>query len=163
MDVHRDFHIAADDPGADDVRQLLATHLAFSRDVTPAGHVHALDVDALLDPAVTFYGARLGDGALLGVGALRELDTAHGEVKSMHTVAAARGRGVGRAMVEHIVGVATARGYRRVSLETGTGDAFAAARSLYATVGFTECAPFGDYTDNPHSVCMSMSLAASDD
>ena len=149
--------IAVDDPRAGDVRALLERHLAFAVEVTPAGHVHALGVDGLLDPVVTFFGARAG-GELLGVGALKELDDGHGELKSMHTAATARGRGVGRAMVEHLLGVARARGYRRVSLETGTGDAFAAARALYVATGFEPCAPFADYTENPYSTCMTSTL-----
>jgi putative acetyltransferase len=92
------------------------------------------------------------------VGALRELDPVRGEVKSMHTAPAARRRGVGRAIVVHLLSVARVRGYERVSLETGTMDAFAPARDLYVAMGFERCAPFGDYTDNPHSICMSLTL-----
>ena len=136
---------------------LLERHLAFAHEVTPEGHVHALDVDRLVDPSVTFFSARR-DGELLGVGALRELDALHGEVKSMHTTPAARRHGVGRAMVEHLVDVARDRGYARVSLETGTMEAFAPARELYVAVGFVPCPPFGEYTANPHSVCMTRAL-----
>jgi GNAT superfamily N-acetyltransferase len=150
--------IAPDDPRAPDVRALLETHLAFSHEVTPPGHVHALGIDGLLDPAVTFFAARRGS-ALLGVGALKELDASHGELKSMHTAQAARRQGVGRAMVTHLITVATERHYRRVSLETGTMAAFEPARSLYASMGFEPCDPFGEYTENPHSICMSKLLA----
>jgi putative acetyltransferase len=149
--------IAPDDPRRADVTALLERHLAFSHEVTPEGHVHALDVERLVDPAVTFFSARR-DGELLGVGALRELDPTFGEVKSMHTAPAARRQGVGRAIVEHLLVVARARGYDRVGLETGTMEAFAPARDLYVAMGFTRCAPFGDYTDNPHSVCMTRAL-----
>jgi putative acetyltransferase len=152
--------IAPDDPRADDVRALLERHLAFARAVTPPGHVHALDLDGLLDPTVTFFSARRA-GVLLGVGALKELDTSHGELKSMHTIEAARGQGVGGAMVEHLLAVAIERNYRRVSLETGTMYAFAPARSLYTKVGFTPCEPFGDYTSNPNSTCMTIDLGRS--
>ena len=152
-----DVVIAPDDPQADDVRALLERHLRFAYDVTPHEHVHALDVEALLDSAVTFFSARV-DGSVVGVGALRELDPTHGELKSMHTVEDARGRGVGRAMVGHLLGVARTRGYRRVSLETGTGDAFVAAQRLYTGAGFTPCPPFGSYTANPHSRCMTIEL-----
>jgi putative acetyltransferase len=150
--------IASEDPRTPDVRALLERHLRFSHEVTPAGHVHALDIEQLVDASVTFYTAREG-GVLLGVGALRELDPAHGEVKSMHTAAAARDKGVGRAVLEHLVATARARGYDRISLETGTYDAFAPARSLYVAAGFVTCPPFGEYTDNPHSVCMTLLLA----
>jgi putative acetyltransferase len=140
------------------VRALLERHLAFSRAVTPPGHVHALDVAGLVDPAVSFFSARRG-GALLGVGALKQLDPSHGELKSMHTAEAARGQGVGRAMVDHLLSIARVRAYRRVSLETGTMDAYAPARALYAKVGFLPCDPFGEYTANPHSTCMTIALA----
>ncbi len=152
-----DVLIAVDDPRRDDVRGLLEAHLAFSRAVTPPGHVHALALEGLLDPAVTFFSARR-DGVLVGIGALKRLDASHAEVKSMHTVEAARGQGVGRAMAEHLLVVAGARNYQRVSLETGTMDAFAPARSLYRKMGFVPCEPFGEYTVNPYSTCMTMIL-----
>src|SRR6266516_1027441 len=154
-----DLVIAVDDPRADDVRTLLARHLAFARDVTPPDHVHAMAVDDLMGPAVTFFSARR-DGVLLGVGALKRLDETHAELKSMHTSEAARGRGVARAIVDHLLAVAADRRHQRVSLETGTGDAFAPARSLYTTVGFKPCVPFGEYTVNPYSACMTIDLAA---
>ncbi len=153
-----DLVIAIDDPRIDDARTLLDRHLAFARDVTPPDHVHAMEVDDLLGPAVTFFSARR-DGVLLGVGALKRLDETHAELKSMHTSEAARGRGVGQAMVDHLLAVAADRGYQRVTLETGTGDAFVPARSLYTKIGFEPCAPFGEYTVNPHSACMTIDLA----
>jgi putative acetyltransferase len=153
-----DLVIAVDDPRVDDVRALLEKHLSFSQEVTPVGHVHALDIDGLLDPLVTLFSARR-EGVLLGVGALKQLSGSHAELKSMHTSAAARQQGVGRAMVAHLLAVAAARNYQRVSLETGTMDAFAPARSLYTNIGFTPCEPFGEYTANPHSICMSIDLA----
>ena len=149
--------ITTEDPITADIVALLEAHLAFAHDVTPADHVHALDVEALRVPEITFCAAR-DDGALLGVGALRDLGAGRGEIKSMHTAAAARGRGIGRQMVEHLLGVAASHEMRWVGLETGTYDAFAAARSLYHSFGFEECAPFEDYTDNPHSVCMALTL-----
>jgi putative acetyltransferase len=149
--------IAIDDPRAVDVRALLEAHLGFAHDTSPPEHVHALGVEGLLDPAVTFFSARR-DGLLVGVGALRELDARHGEIKSMHVTASQRGTGIGRAIVDHLITVAAGRGYRRVSLETGTGDAFAPARALYRAVGFAPCEPFGEYTANPYSACMTMEL-----
>jgi putative acetyltransferase len=107
--------IAPDDPLAGDVGRLLAAHLAFANEHSPPEDVHALDVSGLLDPAVTFFSFR-SDGQLLGVGALKRLDDHHAELKSMHTVAAARGRGVGRAMLDHLIRVARDRGFRRLSL-----------------------------------------------
>lgn len=149
--------IEVDDPRRDDVRALLEQHLAFAREVTPPEDVHALDLDGLLDPSVTFYSLRV-DGELLGVGALKELAPGHAELKSMHTAKAARRRGVGRAIVDHLLAVAASRGVRRVSLETGAMDAFAPARALYASVGFVPCGPFGDYDESPNSAYMTLVL-----
>jgi putative acetyltransferase len=149
--------IAPDDPRTDDVRALLEVHLAWSRTTTPPEDVHALDVDGLLDPAVAFFSYRVG-GELLGIGALKRLDDGHAEVKSMHTVAAARGRGVGRAMVEHLLATARAGGFRRVSLETGSMEAFAPARALYESVGFAPCARYGSYPDSPNSAFFTIEL-----
>src|SRR5581483_6703691 len=152
-----DLVIAVDDPRADDVRALLVTHLSFARDVTPEGHVHALELDGLVDPAVTFFSVRrLGE--LIGMGALKQLDERHGELKSMHMKQAVRRDGVGTALVGHLLAEARRRGYARVSLETGTGPAFAAGRALYERTGFTRCPPFAQYWDNPHSVCMTIEL-----
>jgi putative acetyltransferase len=151
-------HIEDDDPRREDVRRLLERHLAFANESSPPEHVHALDMAALLDPSITFCSAR-SDGELVGVGALKELDPGHGELKSMHIAEAARQRGVGRAIVDHLVDMAQRRGYRRVSIETGTTHVFVPARSLYLSAGFTPCDPFGEYTSNPHSICMTLALA----
>jgi putative acetyltransferase len=149
--------IAVDDPRRDDVRALLEQHLAFARSITPPEQVYALDLEGLLDPTITFFSIR-ADGELLGVGALKQLDPDHAEVKSMHTATAARRRGVGRAMVDHLLAVAAERGVSRVSLETGTMEAFGPARSLYAEAGFAPCAPFGDYEESPTSAFMTRSV-----
>ena len=151
------FTIDVDDPRRDDVQALLVTHLGFAYTHTPVEHAHALDLHGLLDPAITFFSARSG-GKLLAIGAIRQLEPTHGELKSMHTVQHARGRGIGRAMVFHLLAVARERGYERVSLETGTMDAFAAARALYAGAGFTECEPFGDYRPSDVSTFMTIAL-----
>ena len=153
-----DGRIAIDDPRAEDVRELLERHLAFANATTAPEDVHALDVDALLDPAAAVFSFRLDGGELLGVAALKQLDERHAELKSMHTAEAARGRGIGRALIAHLVGVATERGVRRVSLETGSGPAFAPARSLYASAGFRPCGSFGDYRPSPNSTYMTLSL-----
>jgi len=129
-----DGEISIDDPRAADVRELLARHLAFARSGSPPQDVHALEMESLLDPAVTFFSFRRA-GELLAVAALRRLDAGHPELKSMHTAEAARGRGIGRAMVEHLLAFARERGFERVSLETGSQPAFAAARALYAGAG----------------------------
>jgi putative acetyltransferase len=151
--------ISTDDPRADDVRELLERHLAYANANTAPEDVHALDLDGLLDPSVTFFSFRV-DGELLGVAALKRLDGQHAEIKSMHTAQAARGRGIGRAMVDHLIGVARERGYRRVSLETGAGAAFAPARSLYESAKFTPCGPFADYRPSPNSAYMTLSWTA---
>jgi putative acetyltransferase len=149
--------IAIDDPTRDDVRALLETHLTFTRATTPPEDVHALDIEGLTSPDVSFYSMREG-GALLGVGALRELDSDHGEIKSMHTAAAARGLGVGRSLLSHLIETSRARAYSRISLETGTMEEFAPARRLYQAAGFEVCPPFNDYPESPNSVCMTLSL-----
>lgn len=158
MEAHR--RIEIEDPRTPDVVELLETHLAFARATSPPEDVHALDVDRLLSPGVTFYTLR-EDGILLGVGALRELEPTHGEIKSMHTAQIARGNGVGRAILDHLLETARSRGYERVSLETGTMDEFAAARSLYVKAGFEECPPFAEYSVSRNSVCMTLDLLRS--
>jgi len=149
--------IAVDDPCAKDVRELVETHLLFARGQTPPEDAHALDVDELLDPSVTLFSFRR-ERKLLAVGALKRLDDAHAELKSMHTHQLARGQGIGREMLKHLLAVARTRGFRRVSIETGSMSAFAPARALYASAGFRECPPFGDYTSSPNSTYMTLSL-----
>jgi putative acetyltransferase len=106
---------------------------------------------------MSFFSVR-EDGALLGVGAMRQLDPLHVELKSMHTAEAARGRGVGRMMVEHLLRCARERGSTRVSLETGTTAAFAPAQALYASIGFETCAPFADYAPSSSNLFMTLEL-----
>jgi putative acetyltransferase len=149
--------IEIEDPRRPDVAALLGRHLEFCNAHTPPENVYALDLGGLLEPSVTFFALRR-NGELLGVGALKELDATHAEIKSMHTAAEARGLGVGSAIVDHLLATAAARGYRRVSLETGSMDAFAPARSLYAKAGFVPCGAFGDYPDSPTSSFMSREL-----
>lgn len=150
--------IRADDPRAADVRALLRRHLEFAHSQSPPENVHALSTDGLLDPAVTFYSFRR-DGELLAIGALKQLEAGHAELKSMHTAEAARGRGIGRAMLGHLIETARGLAVRRVSLETGSVAAFAPARALYQSAGFTECGPFGDYQPSPYSFFMTLALA----
>jgi putative acetyltransferase len=152
-----DLIIAVADPDAADVRALLNRHLSFAQVQSPPEHVHALPSRAWADPDLTLFGARR-DGSLMGVGAIRRLDQTHAELKAMHTLAEARGQGVGKAMLAHLLREAGARGYRRVSLETGTMDAFAPARALYHKAGFRPCPPFGQYTANPYSICLTLAL-----
>lgn len=149
--------IEIDDPTAADVLALLEEHLRDMHEHSPPGSVHALDVRGLVAPEITFFTAREG-GALLACGALKELDAAHAEIKSMRTPATLRRRGAGRAMLAHLVGEARARGYQRLSLETGSAPAFAPAHRLYETAGFEPCGPFADYVADPNSVFMTLRL-----
>lgn len=151
--------ISVDDPRADDVRALLAVHLKFARAQTPPEDAHAMDVDGLLDPAVTFFSYRAG-GRLLAIGALKQLDPRHAEIKSMHTAQDARGRGIGGKMLEHLIAVGRERGYRRLSLETGSMASFAPARALYERAGFVPCKPFGGYRASRNSSYMTVWLAS---
>jgi putative acetyltransferase len=153
-----DLEIGSDDPRAADVQALLIRHLEFAHKNTPIEHSHALDGRELLEPGITFVSVRR-DGALLAIGALKELDPSHGELKSMHTAEAARNQGVGRALVGHLLVLARARGYDRLSLETGTTESFAPARALYARAGFTPCGPFGDYSASPDNAFFTLRLA----
>ena len=145
--------------GLDDPRviALLQTHVARARTETAVGSAHALDLVGLQAPEMSFWSAWDGD-AVVGVGALKRLSADHGEIKSMHTAEAARGRGVGSAMLAHIVAAARARGMSRLSLETGAWPYFAPARALYERRGFVECPPFGDYGPDPNSVFLTLPL-----
>ena len=152
-----DFDIAPDDPTAVDVSQLLQAHLDFAREWSLPENVKVLGAKALTAKGVRFFAAR-SEGRLLAIGALCPFEEDHAEIKSMHTVEAARGRGVGWAMLERLASTAYEQGCRRVSLETGTGKAFDPARRLYARGGFKTCPPFGEYRHCPDSVCMTRRL-----
>ncbi|TQV82233.1 GNAT family N-acetyltransferase [Denitrobaculum tricleocarpae] len=160
--------IRKDDLSGEFIAQLLQKHLDFTAGESPPESSHALDLEALRAPDITFWCAWDGD-SLLGCVALKDLGVTdgvapggarHGEVKSMHTAEAARGRGVARALMEHLMAEARRLGYARLSLETGSMESFAAARRLYARFGFETCAPFGDYVLDPHSEFMTIELAA---
>lgn len=131
-----------------DVVDLLRFHFEQMQSTSPPEACHVLPVDGLRHPAVTFWSAR-EDGRLVGIGALKELASDHGEVKSMRTAPTALGRGVGSVVLAHIVDEARRRGYTRLSLETGCTEPFAAALRLYQRDGFVPCGPFGDYQDTP--------------
>lgn len=149
--------IEIDDPARPDVRALLDEHLRDMYALSPAESVHALDVGGLKGPGLTFWTVRDGD-LLLGCGALKELDPTHGEIKSMRTPSLLRRRGAGRAVLAHLVAEARRRGYRRLSLETGSMVTFAAAQRLYESFGFVPCEPFADYKPDPYSLFMTLSL-----
>jgi len=151
------FTVALDDPFAPDVRALLEEHLSDMWATSPPESVHALEPAALIGPAMAFFTARDGQ-FLLGCGALKDLGTGEGEVKSMRTTAASRGRGVGSALLTRVIQEARERGFSAVRLETGVEDYFAPARAMYVKFGFEVCGPFDTYTDDPNSVYMVLTL-----
>lgn len=146
-----------DDLEGPEIRALLEEHLRHMHELSPPESVHALDLAALRAPEITFWTVWSGK-ALLGCGALKELDPAHGEIKSMRTSSMHRRQGVGRTMLSHVVEEARRRSYARLSLETGSQPAFAPARTMYARFGFEPCGPFADYTDDPNSYFMTRAL-----
>jgi len=139
------------------IAALLQTHLDHAAQHSPPESVHALDLERLRAPEITFWSVWSG-GTLLGCGALKELSPIHGEIKSMHTASVHRGKGVAAHLLTHILNEARTRSYQRVSLETGSMAAFAPARALYARFGFEPCAPFAEYREDPYSVCMTLNL-----
>lgn len=153
----QDLRIIEDDLSGAEIRELVALHLSGMHAHSPACKVHALPVDKLRQPGVTFFSA-WADEALVGMGAIRELDAIHGELKSMRVAPAWLGQGVGEALLAHLLGVARARDYQRVSLETGNGPAFAPALALYRKHGFENCPAFADYVLDEFSQCLTLRL-----
>jgi putative acetyltransferase len=149
--------IVRDDLTHPQVRGLIELHLRSAFENSPPGAVFALDLSGLRDPAVTLWTAWEGED-LLGMGALKQLDAAHGEIKSMRTAPGQLRRGVAATMLDHLLGEARTRTYRRISLETGSNDAFAPARALYERSGFEETGPYADYTDTGFSRYYTMTL-----
>jgi len=149
--------VRLDDLSGREVRDLLTEHLRSMSALSPPESMHALDLDGLRDPAVAFWTIWSG-GRLLGCGALKELTSEHGEIKSMRTSSAHRRKGVARTMLGHIINEALRRRYHRLSLETGAVEAFGPAQRLYESFGFTYCPPFGDYVEDPNSVFMTRVL-----
>ncbi len=150
-------NIELDDLTRPAIHELLNEHLRNMYELSPPESVHALDLEKLRGPDIAFWSAWEGP-TLVGVGALKELDARHGEVKSMRTPQALRRRGAGRALLAHIVAEARSRGYERLSLETGSMEAFRPAQRLYESFGFTTCGPFGDYVEDPNSLFMTRLL-----
>ncbi|TWE00981.1 putative acetyltransferase [Neobacillus bataviensis] len=149
--------IKIDDLTGPEVAKLIREHLHSMTLNSPPESIHALGLEKLLSPEITFWSVWEGK-ELLGCGALKELDNQHGEVKSMRTSSQHLRKGVARRMLQHIIDEAKRRGYRRLSLETGSMAAFEPARSLYASFGFRYCKPFADYLDDPNSVFMMLEL-----
>jgi len=152
-------HVHLDDLTGPDIIQLLREHLQGVAQHSPPESIHALDLDELRRPDISFWSV-WHDGQLMGCGALKEIDRRHGEIKSMRTSAAHLRKGVAARLMQHILDEAARRGYERVSLETGSMDAFAPARRLYARFGFVPCGPFDGYVEDPNSVFMTRALQA---
>jgi putative acetyltransferase len=149
--------IRLDDLRGPEIARLLQEHLDEMALHSPAESRHALDLDGLRAPTITFWSV-WENGELMGCGALKELTPEHGEIKSMRTTYAHRGKGVAAAMLQHILDEATKRGYRQLSLETGSMAAFAPAHALYTRFGFTPCGPFANYREDPNSSFMTRKL-----
>ena len=151
------YRIIEDDLSGPEVAALLQFHLGEMHQWSPPGSVHALPIERLRQPDVTFYTA-WHNHALAACGALKQLNAAHGELKSMRAHPDFRGRGAGKAVLEHLLAEARTRGYSRVSLETGRPDTYIPARRLYESYGFAECPPFADYAVDDFSICMTREL-----
>jgi putative acetyltransferase len=146
--------IRVDDLSSPEIIGLLHEHLRSVASHSPPESVHALDLDALRNPDITFWSV-WQDSELMGCGAVKELDSRHGEIKSMRTASSHLRKGVAATLMHHILEEAERRSYERLSLETGSMDAFAPARSLYASFGFKPCGPFANYVEDPYSVFMT--------
>jgi len=151
------YRIVEDDLTGAEVAALLELHLAEMHRWSPACKVHAMPLERLREPDVTFYSAWDGE-RLAAVGALKALGDTRGELKSMRAAPEYRGKGAGKALLEHMIGEARRRGYRWLGLETGRPEPFQAAHALYRKHGFAECAPFGDYLSDEFSLCMAKEL-----
>lgn len=150
-------NIKVDDLRGPEIHQLLREHLQSMALHSPPESIHALDIEALRQPEITFWTAWEG-ADLLGCGALKELDAQHAEIKSMRTATSHLRKGVARKILAHIVEEAQRRAYSQLSLETGSANAFAPARKLYESFGFSCCGPFATYVEDPYSVFMTRKL-----
>lgn len=157
MESSTSIEIKLDDLSGGEVVELLEEHLADMYATSPAESVHALDLDGLKSPEITFFSA-WKDSQLLGCVAIKELDTQHAELKSMRTSQFARNLGVASQLLQHVLDTANARQYRQISLETGSEEYFKPARNLYEKFGFGYCEPFADYELDPYSQFMSIEL-----
>ncbi len=149
--------IKIDDLSGPEIAELLQAHLLLMRSQSPACSVHALDLDGLRVPDITFWSAWVDD-ELVGCVALKEHDDKLGEIKSMHTRKELRGKGAAAKLLNHLENQARDKGLKRLSLETGSQDEFGPARSLYAKHGYSQCDPFADYWDDPNSYYMTKVL-----
>jgi putative acetyltransferase len=149
--------IVVDDLSGPEIAAFLAEHVRQMHDTTPPEFAFALDLDGLRKPDITFWSATDRE-TIVGCAALKQLDPAHGELKSMRTAPARTRTGVASRILEHVITQARERGYRRLSLETGTAEFFLPARRLYEKFGFVSCGPFGDYQPSPHNTFMTRDL-----
>ena len=151
------FEIKIDDLNGPEIAELLAEHLRSLAEISPPESRHALNLDELRKPEITFWSVWQGRD-LVGCGALKELDAEHGEIKSMRTAAAHLRKGVGTLVLERIISEARRRGYRRLSLETGAMGYFMPAHRLYRKFGFEPCPPFNGYAEDPNSLFMTRKI-----
>ncbi|MGL4618222.1 GNAT family N-acetyltransferase [Chroococcidiopsis sp.] len=149
--------IKIDDLSGSEIADFLEEHIREMKSVSPPESKHALDLAGLRKPEITFWTV-WDDGRLIGCGAMKELDTSHAEIKSMRTTASCRGKGIASMLLQHILNEAKLRGYRRISLETGSMPFFEPAHNLYKKYGFKNCAPFSKYKEDPNSVFMRKDL-----
>jgi putative acetyltransferase len=149
--------IAVDDLSGPQIRDFLAEHVLQMRSITPLESKHALDLDALRQPGITFWSVMDGD-ILVGCGAIKRLDANHAEVKSMRSAPARQRSGIASRLLDHIITEASRTGFARLSLETGSTEFFLPARNLYRKFGFEYCGPFADYRPDPNSVFMTRTL-----
>jgi putative acetyltransferase len=152
-----ELEIKVDDLRSPEINEFLAEHLRCLAEVSPPESMHALNHDELRAPGVTFWSV-WSDRELVGCGALKQLDSYHGEIKSMRTAKTCLRRGIATLLLEHIISEAHRRGYHKLSLETGSMEYFEPARGLYRKNGFRSCPPFGDYREDPNSVFMTREL-----
>ncbi|GAA1840242.1 GNAT family N-acetyltransferase [Actinomadura bangladeshensis] len=152
-----EMRIVVDDLSGAEIAEFLAEHVRQMRSVTPLESKHALDLDALRSPDVTFWTVMDGE-VVVGCGAIKRLDAAHGELKSMRTSPARKRSGIASRLLGHVITEAERMGFARLSLETGSDDFFLPARRLYEKFGFEYCAPFADYRPDPNSVFMTKRL-----
>ena len=158
-DTSTTIRIQEEDPATPDIAALLSVHLETMHAQSPACSVHALDLEGLRQPNITFWAVRTAEGALAGCGALKAHDATHGEIKSMHIAATQRGSGLAQTLLAHIQTHAEESGMTRLSLETGSQPEFEPARRLYATAGFSVTGPFADYEEDPASIFMTRKIA----
>ena len=155
--VHHKMEIIVDDLSGQEIADFLSQHMADMKSISPPESRHALDLEGLRCDDVTFWSV-YEKGSLLGCGAIKELDSIHGEIKSMRIALSSRGKGIASMLLKHILHISKIRGYKRISLETGSMDFFMPARELYLKHGFEYCRPFDCYKEDPNSVFMTLKL-----